>query len=337
MTWKGVMKYRNELFGISALWIILFHVQGNVGNIPIPRLPSIIGMGNMGVDVFLFLSAIGLYYSYKKNRLSDYYLHRCKRVLLPYLIVAIPYFAWYHFVFASSGFIPFLLDVSTIGFWVNGDHPTWYIAFILIAYAIYPLLHKLFAKNKYLSFGILLVVAVSAELVLWMTNSKIYANAERALSRIPVFLLGMLFAYFVEENKKIPKVAVFISFAVLLLGVVVFPVTTIGLPIFAVRYLYGILSVAFLLSYAFIRQKLGINWLGRAMKWVGEISLECYILHVFAIRILNALSLWQYVNKYLWYALILALTLLLAKAFKLFVDKLISLIHTEENKCKSNS
>ena len=70
ITLNTLLTARTAVFGIAAIWILLFHLQPYLGTIPIPRVPSVIGMGNIGVDIFLFLSAIGLCNSYKKNTIK---------------------------------------------------------------------------------------------------------------------------------------------------------------------------------------------------------------------------------------------------------------------------
>lgn len=70
MKWKikdielaNISRYRGELMGAAMLFIILFHVA-------LPRENAFFGlrrMGNVGVDMFLFLSGIGLWFSWMKN------------------------------------------------------------------------------------------------------------------------------------------------------------------------------------------------------------------------------------------------------------------------------
>src|SRR3712207_8348584 len=60
---SNISKYRGELMGAAMLFIILFHVS-------LPRYDMFFGlrrMGNIGVDIFLFLSGIGLWFSWTKN------------------------------------------------------------------------------------------------------------------------------------------------------------------------------------------------------------------------------------------------------------------------------
>ena len=56
--WKDVMKYREFLFGLAAVWIVFFHIRAMVG---VPRegvLRGFLSLGNIGVDIFMFLSAV---------------------------------------------------------------------------------------------------------------------------------------------------------------------------------------------------------------------------------------------------------------------------------------
>lgn len=60
---EAISKYRGELMGIAMLFVILFHVG-------LPRDDAFFGlrrMGNIGVDYFLFLSGMGLWFSWKRT------------------------------------------------------------------------------------------------------------------------------------------------------------------------------------------------------------------------------------------------------------------------------
>lgn len=61
----AISQYRSELLGIATLMIILTH---SIAVISFPSMINkILAYGSTGVDVFLFLSGIGLYYSVKKK------------------------------------------------------------------------------------------------------------------------------------------------------------------------------------------------------------------------------------------------------------------------------
>lgn len=61
-------RYRTELMGLSAVLILICHAYAYV------ELPEVVrymlSLGNMGVDLFLFLSGMGMWYSLSKNRMG---------------------------------------------------------------------------------------------------------------------------------------------------------------------------------------------------------------------------------------------------------------------------
>lgn len=93
-----ISKYRNELFGLSIISIIIYHFcedyfyayqAGEVAkNILI--LGYYHGISSVGVEIFLLLSGFGLYYSFSKDDdLRTFYLKRAKKLLIPYIPIGI--------------------------------------------------------------------------------------------------------------------------------------------------------------------------------------------------------------------------------------------------------
>lgn len=59
-----ISKHRTALMGISALLIVLCHA--NLYDIKVNSVTArLFSLGNVGVDIFLFLSGVGCYYSLK--------------------------------------------------------------------------------------------------------------------------------------------------------------------------------------------------------------------------------------------------------------------------------
>lgn len=140
VSFRNISKFRGELMGCAIIGVFIGHIvvfgrlQYNMSLGILMWLASLIHTSG-----FLFLSGFGLYYSMNKdfNWLS-FYKRRFIRFMLPFLIVAVPYFLivtinkhesiWYY-----------LRCISTIEFWVNGNyHGMWYIAISLFLYAIFP-------------------------------------------------------------------------------------------------------------------------------------------------------------------------------------------------------
>lgn len=79
MNFAIVSKYRTELMGIATLWVLLFHY----GKIGIPIIDSLSTLGYGGVDIFLFLSGIGLSFSIKDG-VKSFYIKRILRIFPTY-------------------------------------------------------------------------------------------------------------------------------------------------------------------------------------------------------------------------------------------------------------
>ena len=88
LNWSLLSEYRTELMGVAAIFILLCHIvqtdslgreycYGLFNNYGIISsiLFVLFNQFDIGVDLFLFVSGIGLYYSYeKKPRFKDYYI-----------------------------------------------------------------------------------------------------------------------------------------------------------------------------------------------------------------------------------------------------------------------
>ena len=161
-TWKDVFGLRKEIFGLATITILLFHLNIYV---PSPQpFAFFLAKGNIGVDVFLMLSALGLYNSIRKNTIPQFYKHRFLRVFLPYLLGGAVYFIWYDFSYLKDGFLQFILNLSTLNYWKTNIHPLWYVALLLVIYAVYPLLYQLDKRTRHVSsifIGVLVAVGLT--------------------------------------------------------------------------------------------------------------------------------------------------------------------------------
>ena len=146
-------KYREVLMGMAILSILVFHYTedcyvSNINYNGIVRLYKTY-IGSSGVDIFLLLSGLGLYYSFSKNSsIKDFYCKRLKRVLIPYFIIAIPVYFWYDFIYLSDGIIPFIKNLFFITLFTEGNILFWYIFFIIICYIIFSFIYKFIYKSK---------------------------------------------------------------------------------------------------------------------------------------------------------------------------------------------
>ena len=185
-----ISESRNIMLGISSLLIILFH-SGSLNfnellgqNIISNILNFIKATGNIGVDIFLFLSGIGLYFSFTKNNLKQYYKNRFIRIIPTFLIIV--------FLFTcltkAYDLKKFFENIFLISFFIKGEIDIWYIPFIIILYLIFPLIYKII--NKYDTLGLLssLFIIVIFNFLHLMIFPKHYGLYEIATTRIPIFI-----------------------------------------------------------------------------------------------------------------------------------------------------
>lgn len=93
--WKDISAYRNELFGLSILSIMLFHYFEGVAGAEyasqtLKQIAKVYNgaIGSVGVDIFLFLSGFGIWYALsRKPGTIKFYTKRIRRVLIPYIIM----------------------------------------------------------------------------------------------------------------------------------------------------------------------------------------------------------------------------------------------------------
>ena len=87
-----ISKYRTVIMGFASLLVLFFHT-GMPVFVNIPMLYNIEKFikitGYYGVDIFIFLSGIGVTYSIEKNNMREFYYKRVKRILIPFFITTI--------------------------------------------------------------------------------------------------------------------------------------------------------------------------------------------------------------------------------------------------------
>ena len=324
------MDCRNELFGIAILWIIAFHLYENIGLVNMSHwggvrtiLSMFLKRGNLGVDIFLFLSAIGLCKSMQNNDTKSFYMHRFNRVVLPYLLIAIPFFVWLDLFQKGDGWGQLLLNITTIKFWIDGDHPTWYIAFIIIMYLLFPLFFRWGKKTEHLSTVAILILSVVIEALMYKTGFPLYRTSERALSRVPVFMIGLLYAPYVLSGKRIMQWQVLM---LLFVGLFFFITSFSLFHIVYIRYMYCPISISIIVGYAYLRKSIALERLWTFFAKIGGYSLELYVIHVFILRVVKVIGLWPVFTSSVWWLFIPVISLVLALFLQL-ISKRLEWIH----------
>lgn len=195
-------RYRGAVMGISALLIWFFHEWNkifdgalHVGTFDIETYIKSIGF--CGVDIFFFLSGMGLTFAIAKGGVLDFYYRRIKRVYLPFLIVAIIRMLTEHWDMQG-----FWKNILCVNFYTLSIYSfLWFVPAILTLYLVFPLYYKIFnkASNKELFTG--------AIFILWLVYALYNRETVRNdlygfINRIPVFAFGV-YAGWATKNKKV--------------------------------------------------------------------------------------------------------------------------------------
>lgn len=86
-----ISKYRTPLMGIAALMIIFCHAP-QYGVVMPSFISNFISRGGLGVDIFLYLSGVGCWYSLSKGvTLKSWYYKRFIRIFIPYFFNAVSF------------------------------------------------------------------------------------------------------------------------------------------------------------------------------------------------------------------------------------------------------
>ena len=296
---ENILKNRTILMGISMIMIMIFHM-----NLPIINNNFIKRNLFIGVDMFLFYSGIGIYYSLKKN--SNYKTFYKKRILriLPTVtpIIIVGSFLLYYYR-NDFGLKEFYYQITFLNFFkCSGNYLgfLWYIPAIIVFYAISPMLFKFIDKDK-TSYNemILLIGCMLLILITLPSNLFTYINS---ISRLPIYIIGLAYGKKIYEKKEINK-NYFIALIILSI-----------IAIFIVRYLENhssmfttsgvnicwipvTITISILLSFI-INQKENMIIL-RFLTIIGKSTLAIYVFHEMLQYIINAIVYYYHINNFL--------------------------------------
>ena len=324
---SDISRHRAAIMGIAMICIILFHVG-------VPRNDAFYGvcrMGNIGVDIFLFLSGIGLWYSWTREpserqtffrRWLTFYWRRLRRVYPAWIIVSaafyIPRFMARDSHSAAEWADLFGDVLLNWDFWLNDELTFWYIPATMMLYIFAPPYMALIRRLPDCRW---LVVAAFMWCIIVQYVTPIHnavGHIEIFWSRVPVFFLGINIASGVKADRTLHRHMlwlIILLFAMSLSACVWLEQMRHGrFPLFVERMLYIPLAVTFILLLTQLLNRTPRSF-NKAMIWVGGISLETYLLHIeFVMRDIKAFHLGYWPTALLTIIITLPIAWLLHKA-----------------------
>lgn len=284
-------------------------------------------IGSSGVDVFLLLSGVGLYFSWSKQ--PDYKIFlkkRFLRILPAYFILAVPTWFWVDIIINKSGATAFLQDLFFVTFFTDGTMTYWYVLMMAVCYLIFPFFYKIVKESKDRVTELMCVLTICSSFTLFtvmlqLYRSSLYENINMALFRFPVFILGILLGKYVYEKRRIPKhyIYVLLGITIFLLGPLEF--YNVRILAFYIRALLNIsLCLLLVLFFEFISKKrnrfcaVGYQAVVKVLNCLGSYTYEIYLTHLSARKIMLLLG---YKVCYLRYTLVwILITLVLSVVLK---------------------
>ena len=229
--------------------------------------------GNIGVEWFLILSGIGLFFSLSKNDdIKQFYKKRFRRIVPTYLFVAIPFFL-ISFPFDLKKFLIRISGLNLVFYW---ERFFWFIPLILLCYLLSPFYFRFISRVK-CSILFPFVLALALFFISFHTP-----RTQIMMTRFPIFLLGMHLGKSVYEDKTIfnwkPQIISILIPAFAMFCVVIINYIPHIIEVERqVYFLCGIPSLLFVLSIVKLLVK--VKLIQRLLKLMGNLSLELFLVH----------------------------------------------------------
>lgn len=275
-------KYRNELMGGAILWIFLFHC----GDIGYPVYDTFRKYGWIGVDVFIFLSAIGLCYSLNKNGDTKiFYIRRALRIFPTWWTILLCVHILGIFCNLFLPRLPFhvphsipqiLCWYSGVGYWLS-DFLTdakcycyeWYIPSLILFYIVAPWFYR--QKTKVLIVALILTLILSC----YLSNYHILHGLRLSYQRVPVFIMGFLYYRMITTNWNKSSLVILLSWIIGIFLLFFNVYNEIAIPPI---HIYQFLMPLFCILFIWIIKGLRLNSL---FHFLGGITLELYLIHLY--------------------------------------------------------
>lgn len=250
---------RKFLFGIAGLWIFFRHTIHLADFSYWPGIYDLFNIGDAGVDIFLFLSGFGLYCSYSKKTTKSFYIKRFLRIVPTFLV----FYVLHVIIKDNYGF-------NITSFFLTLFFDYWYILFILIAYFLYPIIYRFLKLGG--AYFLIICLILSLSYIVFDYFTKGGSQLTVYASRVPIFIIGSLFAYRKEmmNNGLILTMCLVIGICAMILIPMEYKCFR---RLFYLPLILGVLPLLCRVSKVVpISIKNGIEYL-------GGISLEFYLVH----------------------------------------------------------
>lgn len=276
----NISKSRSFLMGVAIIWVFMLHSPKSGFSF----IDSFASLGWCGVDIFIFLSAIGLCFSLKKSpEIVPFYKRRLIRIIPTWMVILLGVHILGAIVVAMKPELPFyhphtptqmICWYTGIGYWISGFvngqkyeyFYEWYIPTLLLFYVFAPLLFKQSKRS------LIVLFVLSIVIVELMSYYEILYYLHFSYQRIPIFILGFIICHF--SSAKENKTLIISSFVFFIISIFILIANSrLNLEISKSTVALFMLPLVLLLI-SFVSK---ISFI----IYIGTVSLELYLLHLY--------------------------------------------------------
>lgn len=286
---EKIQQGRSIIMGFAILWVIVFHYQFLYGT----PFVVFVNKGFLGVDLFIALSAFGLCFSLLKE--SNYKKYLKKRILriIPTWWIIITVMLLINIALGKDNhphtLFQYICYYSGLGWWFYYDQSygiyyyEWYIPTILAFYIFIPFIYK--QSNRVLIW----MVIFSAIIGFILSYFHLAENLQLSYFRVPTLIYGVILyrCYEMTKQGRITKSYQYSLYGSSIIGFISVLMNSLGI----IELKHGMLIYSFMLSIPLFCYLIVFLFdtirLTRIMSFVGGITLELYLLHIYNIP-LNA-------------------------------------------------
>lgn len=267
-----ISKNRTAIMGISMVLVVMFHSSFEIHSIPI--LQAFKMSGDIGVDIFLLVSGIGIYFSLQKNsNYREYIVRRAVRILPACIVVEGLWFVLQDLVLGRGNILGFVKDITSISFWLDGKLTTWYLAVLMVLQAVTPLYLKLLKKYQRLDIiSVVLFLGIGIVIRLVPELNQAMGHLLIAILRVPAYVVGLSLGKIIYQKETLRFNKVLVLLIALLVVIAVYGWFPIYIP-WSFKY------IAYLPLAIFCTMALANLSKNRFLAFMGTYSLAIYLLH----------------------------------------------------------
>lgn len=297
MNFRSVLKYRSEIMAIATLWIVGGHCLSFCSDqwTFLNYFRPVLAYGYGGVEIFLFLSGIGIALSLSKSpTFMNFIFRRVSRILPAYWIILT-----FFYLLINGSFRDFFGDFLTLSYWYpliiglrGGNVTFWYVsaafAFYLLSVPLFPILKKY--PRTITSLILLIGISLFYLGIIWCQDTL--GRIHLFLARIPIYFSGLY------VGSKITDIR-FKTFTICLVSLLAYLILGIGSMVLGGRVItsYGLNFVllyfitpgwiiALASLFRWIEQRKIGTYLNSSLRYIGKHSLELYLTHIMLIDLM---------------------------------------------------